>query len=61
MTTPLAYSVADAAAAVGISESSLKIAIAKGEITPRFLGIKKLIPHTELESWLASLPTERTK
>jgi hypothetical protein len=61
VSAPLAYSVAAAAAAVGISESSIKIAIAKGDITPRFLGVKKLITHTELEGWLASLPTERTK
>lgn len=56
---PLAYSMKDAAATLGISLSLLYEKIAAGEITPKYVNSKPLIPAPELQAWLEALPTER--
>lgn len=55
---PLAYSIADAGAAAGYSESVIKRAIAKGDLAPRYANTKGVILNDELHEWLQSLPTE---
>jgi predicted transcriptional regulator len=56
---PLAYSVKDAAEAVGISASLLEQLIARGDLHPRWVKSKRIIPATELIAWLESLPYDR--
>lgn len=56
----LAYSLEEAAAATGYGQTTLKVAIRRGELVPRYANAKPVIPTSELESWLSSLPTERS-
>ncbi|WP_372595450.1 helix-turn-helix domain-containing protein [Actinotalea sp.] len=58
--TPLAYTIPDAAQAVGLSERSIRDAIRRGDLAPRYFGSKPLIPAAELDAWLHSLPSERS-
>ena len=55
----LAYSLEEAALACGYGQTTLKVAIRRGELVARFANAKPVIPVAELESWLESLPTER--
>lgn len=57
MTAPLAYSIPDAAQAVGLSERSIRDAIRRGDLAPRFYGAKPLITAAELDAWLNALPS----
>lgn len=59
MAARLAYTIPEAAAAVGLSERTIRDAIRRGDIAPRYLGSKPIIPAEELHDWLLSLPTER--
>jgi excisionase family DNA binding protein len=59
MVTVLAYTLTDAAAAVGLSERTLRDAIGEGSLTAHYSGRKPLIRPADLEAWLESLPTER--
>jgi len=52
----IAYSVREAASAVGVSDSTIYGLIAANEIAARKLGTKYLIPSAELEAWFTSLP-----
>jgi hypothetical protein len=65
MTAPvldkLAYSIANFAAAVDLSVSSIYYAIEDGELTPVYRGRKPLITREEGQRWLESLPAEPTK
>lgn len=54
---PLAYSPAQAAAAVGRSHSRIKKAIREKEIMALKDGRATLITRAELERWLAQLPS----
>lgn len=56
---PLAYSVKDAAAAAGISPSLLEQLIARGDLHPRWVNSKRVIPATELQAWIDNLPYDR--
>jgi hypothetical protein len=55
---PLAYSLTEAAQAVGISVELLKTKIRAGDINPRYVNSKPVIPVTELQAWVDSLPLE---
>lgn len=57
MTTPLALTIPDAAAAVGVSESTLRRAIATHSLIARYVGTKPVIQVRELDAWLESLPS----
>lgn len=57
MTARLALTRAEAAEAVGVSERTLRKAVQAGDLVERYVGSKPVIAVTELESWLASLPT----
>ena len=58
MTPRLAYTIAEAAAASGISEATIRKAINATEnyLPARLVGRKKLILIGDLEQWLESLP-----
>jgi excisionase family DNA binding protein len=51
--TPLAHSVSDAAALIGISRSSLYLLIARGEIPIAKVGSRTLILDDDLRAYLA--------
>lgn len=53
---PLAYSIENAGAAVGVKRDTLYRAIARGELTARKIGSRTVITADELRAWLASAP-----
>jgi hypothetical protein len=55
----IAYTILEAAQAVGYSDWVIKKAIAAGDITPRYANSKPIIPHTELVAWVESLPVDK--
>lgn len=58
----ISYSVAEAAEATGLSEDSIRQAIASGDLVAHYAGrrsSKPLIRAVELDSWVAALPTSR--
>jgi len=55
---PIAYTVKDAAVAVGLSVRYLRTQIQLGYLIARYAGSKPLITHAELVHWLSRLPTE---
>lgn len=65
MTAPLAYTVKQAAAAVGLSESSIRQLIRENTLPARYYGngtrktLRIRVP--DLEAWLNSLPDEQGK
>lgn len=56
---PLAYAVKDAAEACGISLSKLEELIKRDEVFVRWVDGKRVIPASELNAWVESLPLER--
>lgn len=54
-----AYSVPAFAELVDMSPNAIRNEIKAGNLVPSYVGVKPLIPRTEAERWLASLPTER--
>ncbi|MCU1440004.1 MAG: hypothetical protein JWP85_1001 [Rhodoglobus sp.] len=56
---PIAYSINDAARAIGQSVPTIKRAIAKGDLTPRYPNSKPIILHEDLLAWARALPVER--
>lgn len=57
--TPVSYDVAGAAAATGLSESEIRRAVSRGDLTPRHRGRKPLILRSDLLEWIESLPTTK--
>lgn len=55
----LTYSIDEAAEAAGISRTKLFAEIRDGHIVARKLGRRTLIERTELDRWLAALPTTK--
>lgn len=55
----LAYTLPQFAAAIGLSLSSIKIAIREGHLVPSYVNSKPLISKKEGQRWLDSLPAER--
>ncbi|MDJ0324964.1 helix-turn-helix domain-containing protein [Cryobacterium sp. PH31-AA6] len=56
---PLAYSVVEAAEAIGISASKLEQIIARGDIAPRWIDGKRILTAVELLAYLDSLPFDK--
>lgn len=56
---PLAYSVKDAAGAVGVSYSKLEELIKRNDIFVRWVDGKRIIPVKELLAWLDTLPLDK--
>ena len=50
--TPLAYSIENAAKAVGLSKATVERAVSTGELTVSKIGSRTLIPVWALENWL---------
>lgn len=53
---PLAYSIKDAADATGVSVRTLERIIAAGDLNVRYVRGKRVLPATELQAWIDSLP-----
>lgn len=53
---PLAISIADAAAHIGIGRTKLYALIAEGQLTARKLGGRTLVLRADLDSFLNKLP-----
>ncbi len=56
--TKLAYSVTEAAEAMGVSPSLIRQAISDNELVARYAKTKTVIAAPELERWRDALPTE---
>jgi hypothetical protein len=54
----LAFSVAEAAYATGVSAALIRQAIKDNELVARYAKTKTIIATTDLERWLSALPTE---
>ncbi len=58
----VAYSLAGAVEATGISSDTIRAAVADGTLVAHYVGEKASKPvfrAVELDAWIASLPTER--
>lgn len=53
---PLAYSVAGAAAAVGVGVTVIRAELRAGRLAKRYIGSKPLILAGDLQAWLEALP-----
>lgn len=63
MTDQIAYSVASAAAKVDRSVTTIKRAIASGDLRVRYLGqgrTRPSIAHDDLVAWVNAAPTKQT-
>lgn len=58
MSDKLAYTISEAGAATGYSETVIKDACVRGELVRSYANTKPVILRTELERWLESLPHE---
>lgn len=58
MLTKLAYSIPSLAEAVDLSVASIREAIDKGDLVPKYPNRKPVIPAAEAQRWLDSLPEE---
>ena len=50
-----------AAAATGLSESTIRNAIADGSLTAHYKGKKPVVRIPDLDDWIESLPVERER
>lgn len=58
----VSYTVAEAVEATGISETTIRAAIADGSLVANYVGArasKPILRAVELDAWIASLPTSR--
>jgi excisionase family DNA binding protein len=65
MTAPakpaLAYTVEEAATALGLGVSTIRALMKQGKLIPSYVGKKPLLSKTELERFLHDQPAEPTK
>jgi len=54
----IAFSIEEAAAAVGYSTDTIRRAIRNNDLTARYVNTKPVVMASELTSWLESQPTE---
>jgi hypothetical protein len=57
--TPVAYTISDAADAVGMGKAAFNAILASGDITRRYPNSKPIISHAELVAWVESLPVDK--
>ncbi len=57
MHSPIAVTIPDAVKATGMSRTSIYEALKRGDLSARKAGRRTLISFTDLEAYLASLPT----
>lgn len=60
MQTPIAVTIPDAVKATGMSRSAIYAAMKRGDLSARKAGRRTLISFSDLEAFLASLPTYQT-
>lgn len=58
MSHKIAYTLKEAAEAAGVSESTLRRAIANNDLIAHYPTTKAVIKRDELEAWIDSTPTE---
>lgn len=58
MSEKLAYSIPEAAEAVGLSERTLRDAIKDSRIAVRYMNTKAIIRREDLEAYIDKLPSE---
>ena len=56
---PVAYTITDAAQAVGMGKAAFNAILAAGDITRRYPNSKPIISHAELVEWVESLPVDK--
>lgn len=61
MTTPVAYTVQDAAASAGVSTDTIRRAIKSGDLIANYPTSRPVILRDELDAWLRASPTEAPK
>lgn len=57
----IAYTYKEAAEETGFSDSTLRRAVASGDLVPRFYGTAPVFLHEELQGWIEALPSEKSK
>lgn len=57
--TPIALTIPDAVKLSGLSRTSIYAALKRGDLTALKAGRRTLIPHAELDAFLAALPAYR--
>lgn len=53
----LAYTIAEAAEAVGVSTDVIRRAIRRGDLVASYITSRPVIAVSELEAWIAAAPT----
>lgn len=57
----VSYQMDGAVKATGIGETTIKTAIANGDLVAHYVGVKTVIRAVDLDAWIQSLPTESPK
>ena len=57
MQTPISVTIPDAVRATGMSRTSIYEALKRGDLSARKAGRRTLVKFSDLETYLASLPT----
>ena len=58
MSNKIAFSIEEAAAAVGYSSDTIRRAIRNNDLTARYANSKPVVMASELTAWLEAQPTE---
>lgn len=56
-----AYTYEEAAAACGVSIDTIRRKVRTGDLVPRYLTARPVIPADELQEWVMAAPTEPSK
>lgn len=57
--TPVSYDIPGAAMATGLSETTLRDAVRRGDLAAHYSGTKPVIEREELRAFILALPSER--
>lgn len=59
--TPVSYDIPGAALATGLSETTLRDAVRRGDLAAHYSGTKPVIEREELRAFIQALPAERPR
>jgi excisionase family DNA binding protein len=59
--TAVSYDIDGACAATGLSDTTIRAAVARRDLVAHYVGRKPLFRAVELDRWIESLPTEPQK
>lgn len=59
--TPVSYDIPSAALATGLSETTLRDAVRRGDLAALYSGTKLVIEREELQAFIRALPSERPR